>query len=252
MQIISRAAAGLPSPSGLSLRPRPWAGITWHHTGGNPTTWRAIHDWQTQGRPAGRLVYVGYSYGIGVDGRVTELRGWEYRPAGDHENSRIQVCFMGNWAGKLPPAAALNAAREFRAYAEDRQGGPLPGVAHRDVWSGGQYDTDCPGDALYAWVRDNLIGDDMPLSDADIDRIWNWNTGSSRNPVPAYQRLTQAAATATALLPKLDDVLAAARDDGNTTVILDPAALAVVESLRAEIAGLPEKVVDAEAARLQG
>lgn len=169
MEIITRAQAGLPSPSGLSRKTTPWAGITWHHTGGGATTWKAIHDWQTSGRPAGdRLVYCGYSYGIGVDGRVTELRGWDYRAAGDHENSRLQVCFMGNWASRLPPQAALDAAREFARYAQQRAGKPMPGVAHRDVWSGGPYDTDCPGNALYAWVRANLytIGDDdMEQSD---------------------------------------------------------------------------------------
>lgn len=163
MDIITRAAAGLPSPSVLTRKTTPWAGITWHHTGGGATTWKAIHDWQTAGRPEGsRLVYIGYSYGIGVDGRVTELRGWDYRAAGDHENSRLQVVFMGNWASTLPPAAALNAALEFAHWAEAKAGRPMPGVAHRDVWDGGQYDTDCPGNALYAWVRDHLltIGDD--------------------------------------------------------------------------------------------
>lgn len=170
MEIISRSAAGLPAPSALTRRSSPWAGITWHHTGGSPTTWKAIHDWQTKGRPAGdRLVYCGYSYGIGLDGRVTELRGWDYRAAGDHENSRLQVCFMGNWFSKLPPQAALDAAREFAAWAQNKAGKPMPGVAHRDVWSGGPYDTDCPGNALYAWVRANLAtageDDDMQLTD---------------------------------------------------------------------------------------
>lgn len=157
MEIITRAAAGLPPrPSSLSRRTKPWAGKTWHHTGGNYTTWRAIYDWQTDGRPeADELIDIGYSYGI-ANGRVTELRGYDWKPAGDHENSRVQICFMGKWDSKLPPAADLAAALELDRYLDERAGHRLPGVAHRDVWNGGQYDTDCPGNALYAWVRANL------------------------------------------------------------------------------------------------
>lgn len=171
MEIITRAAAGLPPrPSSLSRRTRPWAGKTWHHTGGNYTTWRAIYDWQTDGRPeADELIDIGYSYGI-ANGRVTELRGYDWRPAGDHENSRVQICFMGKWDSKLPPAADLAAALELDRYLDERAGLRLQNVAHRDVWSGGQYDTDCPGNALYAWVRANLAtaggeDDEMQLSD---------------------------------------------------------------------------------------
>lgn len=183
MDIITRAAAGLPSPSVLTRKTTPWAGITWHHTGGSATTWKAIHDWQTDGRPeASELIYIGYSYGIGVDGRVTELRGWDYRAAGDFENSRLQVVFMGNWATKLPPPAALAAAKEFARYAEARAGKRLPGIAHRDVWPAGHaHDTDCPGNALYAWVRANLINvatageeDDMNADqDKKLSALWN-------------------------------------------------------------------------------
>lgn len=165
MDIISRSAANLPAPpSSLTQHTGSWPGITWHHTGGTYTTWRNIYDWQVVNRPADkRLPYVGYSYGI-ANGRVTELRGWNLRPAGDHDNDRLQVCFMGTWDSRLPPAEDLAAAVEFLRWAEARNGRPLPGVAHRDVWpSGHQYDTDCPGDALYAWVTKTLptIGEDM-------------------------------------------------------------------------------------------
>jgi hypothetical protein len=167
MDIISRSAAGLPSPSVLSRRTTPWTGKTWHHTGGNYTTWKAIHDWQTDGRPeADELVYIGYSYGI-RNGRATELRGWDYRAAGDHDNSRVQICFMGTYDKVLPSAADLACARELDRYLDERAGRRLPNVAHRDVWpSGHRYDTDCPGNALYAWVRANLA---TPAAGEDDD-----------------------------------------------------------------------------------
>lgn len=165
MDIISRAAAGLPPrPSGLTRHTGAWPGITWHHTGGTPTTWRGIYDWQVHNRPeAERLIDIGYSYGIRA-GRVTELRGWDWRPAGDHQNSRLQVVFMGTFDRALPPAADLAAALEFARYAEQRAGRPLPGTPHCDIWPAGhEHSTDCPGDALTAWIRANLIeiGDDM-------------------------------------------------------------------------------------------
>lgn len=172
MDIITRAEAGLPAPpSSLTQHTGSWPGITWHHTGGTYTTWRNIYNWQVINRPAdARLPYIGYSYGI-ANGRVTELRGWNLRPAGDHDNDRLQVCFMGTWDSKLPPAADLAAAREFLAWAEAKNGKPLPGVSHRDVWpSGHQYDTDCPGDALHAWLK--TMGDVM--ADSPQLTTTNW------------------------------------------------------------------------------
>lgn len=179
MDIISRAAAGLPPrPSGLTRHTGDWPGITWHHTGGAYTTWRGIYDWQVHNRPkAERLVDIGYSYGIRA-GRVTELRGWDWRPAGDHENSRLQVVFMGTFDNALPPAADLAAALEFADYAEQRAGRPLPGKPHRDIWPAGhEHDTDCPGDALTAWVRAHLItiGDDMEQSEKLVRETANPN-----------------------------------------------------------------------------
>jgi hypothetical protein len=169
VEIITRAAAGLPPrPSGLTRHTGPWPGITWHHTGGADATWRDIYDWQVRNRPPeDRLIDIGYSFGI-RRGRVTELRGWDYRPAGDHQNSRLQVVFMGTFHSRLPDPGDLAAALEFARYAEQRNGQPMPGKPHCDIWPAGHpYSTNCPG-ALAAWVRRNLatIGDhDMEQSE---------------------------------------------------------------------------------------
>jgi hypothetical protein len=103
------------------------------------------------------------------------------------------------------------------------------------------------------------IGGDM-VTDDDIKRIakgvWGFNAGASQNPMYTLTLLRQAAATSTALLPKLDAILVAAEDDGDTTVVLDAAALAAVREVRDMVAALPtaeetaDAVLDAEAARL--
>ncbi|HEX7038687.1 MAG TPA: peptidoglycan recognition family protein [Trueperaceae bacterium] len=153
--IISRAAAKLPPvPSSIGRRSiTSWAGITVHHTGGAFSSWKAVHDWQTKGRPpADRLVYIGYSFGI-AHGQVTELRGWDYHPAGDHENSRLQVVFGGNYTNGLPPSADLEAFAWFVGEARRRTGKALQLVPHSAVWPPGhRYATACPGAPLRGWL----------------------------------------------------------------------------------------------------
>jgi hypothetical protein len=136
---------------------------------------------------------------------------------------------------------------------------------HVSVGVGPDGDSTGPYDDTSPWG----IGDDMSITDEDVARIAtataravaNYNTGSSKNAVPLLNLLRQAAATSTALLPGMDAILAAAQDDGDTTVVLDPAALAVVQELRTAVTGvaeavaaLPEEtadaVLDAESARL--
>ncbi|NUT31520.1 MAG: N-acetylmuramoyl-L-alanine amidase [Hamadaea sp.] len=258
MDIISRAEAGLPPISGVSRRTEPWAGITTHHTGGSYTTWRAIHDWQTEGRPDDQeLVYIGYSYGI-ANGLVTELRGWDYRPAGDHENSRIQVCFMGTWDSKLPPAADLGAFRDFVAYARARAKAELAVITHRMVWpSGHRYATDCPGDALHAWVRNELLEDDMQLTDKLSDTSGEYQGWSLNNAFVTMLKRTGYLANKAGLAAKLDEILVKLSADPGTPVTLtdaDRAALVagIVDGLDVPTADeVADAVADEQRARLE-
>lgn len=108
----------------------------------------------------------------------------------------------------------------------------------------------------------NLEGFDMALTPEDIAAIvkatWNYNAGSSANPVSTVARLNQAAASAATtaartpadLEASLDAILAAALDDGDTTVVLPPEAIADLGEIKAAIAAVPDAVLDAEAARL--
>lgn len=167
--IVSRSAANLPPvPSSISHRSlSSWAGIRVHHTGGAFSSWRAVHDWQTAGRPPGdRLAYIGYSFGI-ADGRVTELRGWDHHPAHDFINTHLGVVFGGSFGSRLPTAADLDAFVWFVGEAERRCGKRLPISTHREV---GQ--TACPGDRLHRWVKqslpDQLKEDDM----STVREVW--------------------------------------------------------------------------------
>ncbi|QOC89887.1 peptidoglycan recognition protein family protein [Micromonospora craniellae] len=159
MDIISRGKAGLPGvPTSIGHRSLgSWAGITGHHTGGAFSSWKSIHDWQTKGRPAAqRLAYIGYSFGV-ADGEVTELRGWDHQPAGDHDNKRIQVVFGGAYSRDLPSREDLDAFVAFVLLARRRTGKQLEVIPHRGVWPAGhKYATSCPGDRLAQWMRQDL------------------------------------------------------------------------------------------------
>lgn len=151
--IVSREDANLPQvPSFIDHRsPSSWAGIRIHHTGGSFSTWRAVHDWQTEGRDEeDQLAYIGYSFGI-ADGQVTELRGFRHHPAHDFINTHLGVVFGGNYQNRLPTRADLDALVWFIGEAERVCGKRLPISTHREV---GQ--TACPGDELHRWVKATL------------------------------------------------------------------------------------------------
>lgn len=182
LTIVSRTAAGLsPVPGSIGHRSlSSWTGIKVHHTGGAFSSWLAIHEWQTAGRPEGqRLAYAGYSFGV-ADGRVTQLRGWDHQPAHDHENSTLGVVFGGNYASSLPPEEDLAAFVEFARLARTKTGRALPVTGHRDTWPRGDWRySSCPGDRLYAelpYLRRRIDEeDDMPsaqeIAKATVDRL---------------------------------------------------------------------------------
>lgn len=117
-------------------------------------------------------------------GYVFEGRGLNRRPAAngsfDANTDWYAVqCMWGTGSGSAP-TALLTACRDAIDYCRS-QGGAGPQLrGHRDLKQ-----TDCPGDQLYAWVRNGAPRpnqpppeDDMPLTDADVQKILNTPTGA--------------------------------------------------------------------------
>lgn len=139
------------------------------------------------------------------------------------------------------------------------------------AWSGGQWHSaahiqqyrngvtiggaDC--DLNRAMVTDygQWTGADMPLTDTDIQRIWTWDLQDGTPVEQAYRMLKRAADAATLILSRvpadlvarLDATLAAALDDGDTTVVLPPEGIAALQELKALIEAVPTAEENADA-----
>jgi hypothetical protein len=260
-EVMSRSEAGLPPvPSSIGHRTMAsWAGIRVHHTGGAFSTWRAVHDWQTAGRPPDeQLAYIGYSFGIS-DGRVWTLRGWDRHPAHDFINTHLGVVLGGVYETRLPAGADLDALVWFIRAARGRPGaGPLPVGTHREV---GQ--TTCPGTTAHQWVKQVLPGRlAQEESDVSADELWQYPITNVRDGEPkqargmlrytnhyahqASQRAAQLLAGQAAVLAALagDDVQAAVRAE------LDRAAAAERAERAAELAELRHDLAGAVLAEL--
>jgi hypothetical protein len=284
LTIVSRESAGLPPvPSSIGRRAlSSWAGIKVHHTGGAFSSWKAVHDWQTAGRPVGeRLAYIGYSFGV-AGGRVTELRGWDRQPAHDHENSTLGVVFGGNFTGGLPAAADLAAFVEFVRLARTRVGRAVPVTGHRDTWPAGDWRySSCPGDRLYAHLpalrRAADEGDDdvelldkVKMADDDGNR-WSFGRILNRDAITVNAALGYSAAGGwqmqrdvapgvakllagqAALLAKLggEDVTTAVRAelDRHRAALVAELGEGLAEAVAAELADVPAEVVEAAVGR---
>lgn len=121
-----------------------------------------------------------------------------------------------------------------------------------------------------------LLEDDMAFDaeeKADVRTLpWTYNgagvgentsTGNQTNGQPNRQilsyfdELLKGIRSIKAMVPagmqaKLDAILAAAQDDGDTTVVLPPDAIADLQDIKAALAAVPDAVLDAEAGRLAG
>lgn len=110
--------------------------------------------------------------------------------------------------------------------------------------------------AVMSKVAAILLEDDMALTDDDVRKIWSFTLGASGpNTGVALQATYQNVGKLLGLTPadlvaRLDGILAAAQDDGDTTVVLPPDAIADLQELKAAVAAVPDAVLDAEAARL--
>ncbi|WP_246178596.1 N-acetylmuramoyl-L-alanine amidase [Actinomadura decatromicini] len=159
MDIISRAEWGARAPRARST-------VTWaersefvvHYSEG-PTTQsvRSIQDFHMDDR---NWADIGYNFLVDVDGRVYEGRGWLVvgAHAPGHNTSGIGVCMIGRDGDATP--AAKRSIRAVYDEAVRRAGRSLRKLGHRDVYS-----TNCPGDQLYAWVRDGMPADDIEEDD---------------------------------------------------------------------------------------
>jgi hypothetical protein len=105
-----------------------------------------------------------------------------------------------------------------------------------------------------------LTGDDMALTDADVDKVadavWGRWLGAS-GPTTAvalqstYQAVKQLAGEVPAdLVARLDAILAAAKDDGDLSVVLPPDAVQALADIKAAIAGVPSAAASELAKRL--
>lgn len=159
MQIITRAEWGFPGWKGGPPGQRPLSeivGLTVHNDGGVPVGYQtgpsvpratnAFHQ-NTQGWSA-----IGYHYQIDQAGNIFEGRGLPYVGAHAPAFNRNRIGVQFHIGGKEAPSdKALAAFAELRAWIEQQVGkGRLSVNGHRDG-----FNTDCPGEALYARVKAN-------------------------------------------------------------------------------------------------
>ena len=112
-----------------------------------------VHAIQAYHRDSLGWADIGYHYLVGRDGRVYEGRALTAQGAhsgGVNNKNNLGVSVIGNFSCGLPPAAQLRAVAAFladRRAAYGLSGATLLG--HRDFGP-----TECPGNALYAWLQD--------------------------------------------------------------------------------------------------
>jgi hypothetical protein len=159
MRLIKRSEFGW-GASGASAA-RPTRGLVIHYDGskqglaGKPHTaciayWkntRAFHVGANRG-----WADIGYSFGACPHGEVFEGRGLNRMQAAQPGgNDTWYSCTLMGGPGEKPTAAQINAVRELRAWLMSKGvAGAVKG--HRDFYS-----TSCPGDLLYAMVRDGTF-----------------------------------------------------------------------------------------------
>ena len=177
MRIITRvewqARPPKTTPRAITLpTPELWL----HHTA-SPTGYavrvRAIQDYHMDVRGWNDIAY---SYLINHDGDIYEGRGAGIaggHTAG-HNTISHAICVMGNYDLTQPSVAALRSVVELARYGH-AEGWWREGFTggHRDA-SGAS--TSCPGGNLWKQLptlnETIRLGDDMPLTDGDVQKIW--------------------------------------------------------------------------------
>lgn len=217
--------------------------------------WTSAHFYVDAGGPLGSLplnlqAWAAYSY--------ANAHGWHIEMCGYNTGS----------AGAVPPSTIALTAPLVRRLA-DAAGIPLVKLSPAQVAAGargicGHWDItqgldvgdhDDPG-PKFDWAHFMALvnGDDMALSDTDAQAlIWRVEAlvkgldtvagGPLKGEkVAAWGKLAGVASAA--LTAKLDAILAAAQDDGDTTVVLAPEALAELTAVRDAVAAVPQQTAD--------
>lgn len=153
MRIISRAEWGA----------SPWNGSPSHVDSSERTEFYVHYDGGTHINRTGNAVPqaieaehlangwagIGYHFVVDQDGNVFEGRGWDLQGAHCPNHNRsaygVQIAIGGD---QDPSDAALAACDDLYDLACSRVGRTLSKHGHRDG-----FNTDCPGDKLYAWVQ---------------------------------------------------------------------------------------------------
>lgn len=147
MQIISRAQWGARKPKSVDkVDPSRRRRFVVHYSAASPDqTPKIIQDYHMNTR---QWSDIGYNFLVDDEGRIYEGRGWDVvgAHAAGYNTESIGVCFIGR--DRDAGDATRRAIRELYDAANKRTGRTLTRNGHRDVGS-----TECPGDALYAWVR---------------------------------------------------------------------------------------------------
>ena len=191
MKVVSRDAFGW-GPSGGALA-HPREGLVIHYDGSDQglaarphsmclAYWRRTRSFHTG--PARGWADIGYSFGCCPHGFVFEGRGLDrVQAAQPGGNSSWYSCTLMSGPGEDPTPEQVDAVRQLRAWLMSKGVGPKV-RGHRDFYS-----TSCPGDRLYALVRNGTFtrspspseGDDVSAKD-----LWTHELavpfGSKENP----------------------------------------------------------------------
>lgn len=132
--------------------------ITLHHTDEHSgmrgrSDLEVVHAIQAYHRDNLGWADIGYHYLVGRDGRIYEGRSVSAQGAhagGVNNKNNLGVSVIGNFNAALPPPAQLAAVSAFLADRRNAYGlSSAALLGHRDFGP-----TECPGDALYAWLKD--------------------------------------------------------------------------------------------------
>lgn len=151
----SQGVKGNNNPMGTVTR------ITVHHTGEHGT-WDDLPDSEIvqrierYHRDEKGWAAIGYHFLVGKDGKVYEGRPAKYQGAhtSTQNENNLGVSVIGDFMRKPPSARQLSA---LKAFLDDKRGEYGVGrgriYGHRDL-----HPSQCPGDALYAWVKQYKAG----------------------------------------------------------------------------------------------
>uniref|UniRef100_A0A6M2E0X6 Peptidoglycan-recognition protein n=1 Tax=Xenopsylla cheopis TaxID=163159 RepID=A0A6M2E0X6_XENCH len=154
--IVTRAEWGAKPPTYVEHIPSALSHVIIHHSespgpcggAGQPTCASAMQSMQNYHQQNNGWCDIGYSFGVGGDGKIYEGRGWKVVGAhapGYNFNS-VGICLIGNYNSVLPSEAMLNAVKNLIAcgVAEGHLRQDYVLLGHRQAIA-----TTCPGDRLY-------------------------------------------------------------------------------------------------------